>query len=108
MVAALSVLANFVLILLGIYLAFWVVWRLFGKSISRWLLQAFVRRAQRDMDQQSRVYQQYAEGYSPFEDSVYVEDDVKVSIRRGNKGEAGKKKEIDGERIETVEFEDLD
>jgi hypothetical protein len=102
------VLVKFVLILLSIYLGFWLIWRLFGKSISRYLLKVFVRRAQRDMEQQSRVYQQYAEGYSPFEDSVYVEDDVKVSIRRGNKPDPNKKPDMGSKSIETVEFEDVD
>ncbi|MFN8395312.1 MAG: hypothetical protein U0176_11765 [Bacteroidia bacterium] len=100
------VLLKFVLILFGIYLAFWLVWRLFGKAISRALLRAVSKRMQRDMENQTRTYQQYAEGHSPFEDSVYVEDDVKVSIRRGNKQEAGKPK-VNEEQIETVDWEDV-
>lgn len=100
------ILLKFVLILFGIYVAFWLTWRLFGKAITRVLLRALSRRMQRDMNNQSRVYQQYAEGHSPFEDSVYVEDDVKVSIRRGNKADASKPK-VNEEQIETVEWEDV-
>ncbi|HEX2898799.1 MAG TPA: hypothetical protein VHS96_03670, partial [Bacteroidia bacterium] len=72
------------------------------------LMKSVMRRAQAEMDRQSRVYQQHAEGYSPFEDSVYVEDDVKVSIRRGNKHDPNKKPDMKDLSIETVEYEDLD
>jgi hypothetical protein len=102
------ILLKFVLILFSIYLGFWLVWRLFGKAISRYLIKVFMKRAQREMDRQSQVYQQYAEGYSPFEDSVYVEDNVKVSIRRGNKPDPNQKPDIKTMPIETVEFEDVD
>lgn len=102
------VLLRFVLILFGVYFAFWLVWKLFGKAISRYLIRAFVRRAQRDMDRRSQVYQQYAEGHSPFEDSVYVEDGVKVSIRRGNKQDPDKKPDLNSMGIETVEYEDVE
>lgn len=102
------ILIKFVLILLGIYVAFWVIWRLFGKAITRSLLKAFVKRAQRDMDRQSQHYQQYAEGYTPFEESVYVEDDVKVSIRRGSKSDSHKKNDLHDLPIETVDYEDVE
>ena len=82
--------------------------RLFGKPIMRFLMKKLVKRAQKDVDRQSQTYQQYAEGYTPFEESVYVEDDVKVSIRRGNKPDPSKKPDLQELPIETVDFEDID
>ncbi|MBK9448694.1 MAG: hypothetical protein IPN95_04640 [Bacteroidetes bacterium] len=102
------VLLKFVLILLSIYMGFWLLWKIFGKAVMRALMKSVMKRAQADMDRQTQTYQRHAEEYSPFEDSVYVEDDVKVSIRRGNKPDPNKKPDIKDLSIETVEYEDLD
>jgi hypothetical protein len=100
------VLVKFVLILFGIYLAFWLFFKLFGKALSRWAIKMFVRRAQRSMDEQSRQYHQYAQDYSPFEENVYIEDDVRVSIRKGSKPDPGKdRRDISNLPVEEVEFE---
>jgi hypothetical protein len=77
-----SILLKFILVLLGIYLGFYVLWKLFGKTISRFLFKKVVQQAQKSMDNDSRRYQRYAQDHSPFEDNVYIEDDVKRSILR--------------------------
>jgi hypothetical protein len=102
------ILLKFVLIIFGIYLVFYVGWKLFGKAISRALIRAFVRRAQKSMDDQSRQYQRYAQDYSPFEDNVYIEDDVKVSIRRGSKHDKNEKPDMASLPVEEVDFEDVE
>ena len=102
------ILLKFVLIVAFIYLSIYVLWKLFGKAITRALMNRLIKRAQRSMDDQSRTYQQYAEGHSPHEDSVYIEDDVKVSIRRGNSSAESKKPDISTMPIEEVEFEDIE
>lgn len=102
------VLLKFVLILLSIYMGFWLLWKIFGKAVMRYLMKSVVKRAQANMDQQSQFYQRHAEEYSPFEDSVYVEDDVKVSIRRGNKHGPNEKPDIKDLSIETVDYEDVE
>ena len=81
--------------------------RLFGRPIMRYLMRYLVKKAQADLDRQSKVYDQYVDGYSPFEDNVYVDDNVKVSMKRGQKEKSGKS-ELDPSMIETVEFEDVD
>jgi hypothetical protein len=102
------ILLKFILVLFGIYVFFYVVWKVFGKAIQRFLVKQLVKGAQRSMDQQSRVYQQYANDHSPFEENVYIEDDVKVSIRRGNKHDKNEKPDISTMPIEEVDFEDVD
>ncbi len=102
------ILLKFILILFGIYVCFYVGWKLFGKSIQRFLIKRLVKTAQRSMDQQSRVYQQYANDYSPFEENVYIEDDVKVSIRRGSKHDKNEKPDISSMPVEEVDFEDVE
>lgn len=102
------ILLKFVLIIALIYLCIYVLWKLFGKAIMRALMNRLIKRAQRDMDKQSQVYEQYAEGHSPHEDSVYIEDDVKVSIRRGNASATPKKPDISTMPIEEVDFEDIE
>ena len=103
-----SILLKFVLILLGIYVGFYIIWKLFGKLISRSILKFFVKRAQQSMDGQSRQYQRYAQEHSPFEENVYIEDDVKVSIRRGNKPDKNEKPNISTLPVEEVDFEDVE
>jgi predicted membrane protein len=99
------VLIKFFFIIILIYLGFYVFWKLFGKSIIRWAMGRLVKRAQRDMERQSQVYEQYVQGHSPYEDNVYYEDDVKVSIKRNT---ANKKPDLNNMPIETVDFEDVD
>lgn len=101
-------LLKFILIIFGIYIAFFLFIRLFGKSLSRFVLKYLVRKAQQDMERQSRVYEQKAEGYSPFEESMYMKDDVKVSMRRGQKEQSRKSDVLDPNRIEEVDFEDVE
>lgn len=103
-----SALGYLVLIVFGTYLLFWLVWKLFGKRIMQYAAKTLIKKAQQDMDRQSRAYQQHVQDYTPFEENVYVEDDVKVSIRRGSKHDPEKKPDLKDLSIETVEYEDLD
>jgi len=80
--------------------------RIFGRPIMRYLMKVLVKRAQADMEQQARNYEQYVNG-NPFEDNVYVDEDVKVSVKRGDP-EPEQKASIDPNMIETVEFEDIE
>jgi hypothetical protein len=102
------ILLKFILILFGIYVGFYVLWKLFGKSIIRLLMKSFMKRAQKSMDDQSRQYQRYAQDHSPFEENVYIEDDVKVSIRRGSKHDPHEKPPISSLPVEEVDFEDVE
>jgi|GEM_PF-2768678 hypothetical protein len=102
------ILVKFLLILLGIYLTFFILVRVFGKAIARYLLRAVQRRAQREMDRQSREYQQHAQGHNPYEENVFVNDDLKVTYKRDAKGKAKKDHTFDPNRIEQVEYEDLE
>lgn len=81
--------------------------RIFGKPIMRYMMRILVKKAQADLERQSQVYEQYVDGHSPFEDSVYVDQDVKVSVKRGNQ-EKPTKAELDPTMIETVEYEDIE
>jgi hypothetical protein len=101
------ILLKFIGYILLFYLGALIFFRLFGKAIGRFVLSRLVNRAQADMDRQSREFQQKAEGHSPFEESVYVKDDVKVSIRRGQK-EKNRRDPLDPKRIVEVDYEDLD
>ena len=103
-----SILLKFVLILFGIYVGFYVIWKLFGKSITRFMFKKVVDQAQKSMNEQSRQYHQYAEGHSPFEDRIYVEDDVKVTIRRGDKHDKNEKPDLHSLPVEEVDFEDIE
>jgi hypothetical protein len=103
-----SILLKFVLVLLGIYVGFYLLWKLFGKAISRYLMKSLINRAQKSMNDQSRQYQRHAHEYSPFEDSVYIEDDVKVTIRRGDKHDKNEKPSISSLPVEEVDFEDVE
>ena len=101
------ILLKFIFYIFLFYLGVVVFFRLFGKPLSRFLMGRLVKRAQADMDRQSREYQQKAEGHSPFEESVYVRDDVKVSIRRGQK-EKSRRDPFSPNRIEEVDYEDVE
>lgn len=82
--------------------------RLFGRPIGKFLLRYFIKRAQKDLERQSQVYDQYVQGHSPFEDSVFVDENTRVSIRRGQQEAEAKQTQLDESIIEEVEFEDLD
>ncbi len=84
-----------------------VFFRLFGRPIIRYLVKVLAKRAQADLDRRARNYDQFVDDHNPFEDSIYVDDGVKVSVRRGQK-EKEEKSGIDLEVIETVEYEDID
>ncbi len=84
-----------------------IFFRLFGKPIMRYLVKVLAKRAQADLDKRSRNYDQFVDGHSPFEDSIYVDDDVKVSVKRGQKDKE-EKPELDPSMIETVDYEDID
>lgn len=102
------ILLKFVFWIIFAWLCLFLFFRIFGPMITKYLLRYFIKKAQQDMDRQSQVYQQYAEGHSPFEDSVYVNDETRVSMRRGQKAEAKRNKGIDDSMIEEVDFEDID
>jgi hypothetical protein len=102
------ILVKFLLVVLGIYFAFFLFFRVFGKAISRFALSYLQRKAQASMDAQSRAFQQKAEGHSPYEDSVFVKDDVKVSIPKSQQNKPKKDHTFDPNRIEQVEYEDLE
>lgn len=80
--------------------------RIFGRPIMRYIMKTLVKRAQADMDQQSRNYEQYVNG-NPFEDNVYVDEEVKVSVKRGTP-EPEQKASLDPTMIETVDYEDIE
>lgn len=83
--------------------------RIFGKPLLRLFARYVVKKAQQDMERQQQVYNNYVKNHSPFEDNVYVNEDTRVSIRRGKKQEAAQKQTaIDESFIEEVEFEDFD
>lgn len=84
-----------------------IFFRLFGKPIMRYLVRVLAKRAQADLDRRSKAYDQFVDGHSPFEDSIYVDDGVKVSVKRGQK-EKEEKTDINPNMIETVEFEDIE
>lgn len=101
------ILLKFLFWLIVGFIALGLFFRLFGKPLSKFLLRYFIKRAQKDMERQSRTYEQYVQGHSPFEDNIYVDEQTRVSIKRGQKQPA-KPVEIDDAMIEEVEFEDLD
>jgi hypothetical protein len=89
------------------YLAIYLFFKLFGPLISKRVLRFFVKKAQQDLDRQTRAYERHAEGYSPFEDNVFIDDDIKVSIpKQKEKKEA--KPTIDEKFIEEVDYEDVE
>ncbi|HHG85921.1 MAG TPA: hypothetical protein ENJ82_14335 [Bacteroidetes bacterium] len=90
-----------------IYAALFFFFRVFGPLIAKYLLRTFVKRAQDDLNKQTRAYERYAEGHSPFEDNVFLDDDTKVSIRK-NQSQKEKKVSLDADMIEEVEFEDVE
>lgn len=92
------------LITLGMILFF----RVFGRPIMRFALRYFIKKAQEDLNRQSRIYEQYVDGHSPFEDSVYVQENVRVTVKRGQQEKEKEKAPLDDSIIETVEFEDVD
>ncbi len=82
--------------------------RVFGRPLLKLFARYVAKKAQQDLEKQQRTYDQYVRGHSPFEDNVYVNEDTRVSIRRGKKNEQEKKAVIDDSFIEEVEFEDID
>lgn len=102
------ILLKFILILFGIYVGFYVIWKLFGRLISQSLVKFVMKRAQKSMNDQSRQYQRYAQDHSPFEENVYIEDDIKVSIRRGAQQERNEKPKVSQLPVEEVDFEDIE
>jgi hypothetical protein len=101
------ILIKFIFYLFLFYLGVVVFLRIFGKSIGRYLMGRLAKRAQEDMERQSREFQQKAEGHNPYADSVYVKDDVKVSIPRTPK-EKSRREPFAANQVEEVEFEDVE
>ncbi|MEM7035423.1 MAG: hypothetical protein AAF570_00510 [Bacteroidota bacterium] len=102
------ILVKFFFWVLVIYLSLFVFVRFILPIITRYAFRYVIKKAQQDMDRQSRIYQQYAEGHSPFEDNIYINDDTRVSIKRGQKNEDSKKSGLDPDMIEDVNYEDID
>lgn len=90
-----------------IYAGLFLFFRVFGPLIAKYLLRTFVKRAQEDLNRQTQAYERYAEGHNPFEDNVFLDDDVKVSIRK-SEAKSPEKTSIDPNLIEEVEFEDVE
>lgn len=84
--------------------------RFFGRPIMKLALRYFIKKAQGDLNRQSQVYEQFVDGHSPFEDSVYVDAETRVSMRKDAKDKEKDKEKvvIDETIIETVDFEDID
>lgn len=101
------ILLKFIFWVFVVTMAIGLIFRLFGKQIMTWLVKRLVKKAQKDMEEQSRRYEQYAEA-SPMEENVYYKDDIKVTVRRGQVEKNEKKKEVDIAEIEEVDWEDLD
>jgi len=88
---------------LFIMIAFWVVVRLFGKGIFRWFVRLLVKRAQKDLNRESRNFYEKTENGSPFEKNVYV-DDLKVTVTKKTK-EPKKGYDFGAEQVEFEEVE---
>ena len=89
------------------YLAVYLFFKVFGPFLRKRLMKFIVKKAQEDLNRQTRAYEQYAEGYSPFEDNVFIDDETKVSIKKEQQVKK-EKPHIDPEFIEEVDFEDID
>lgn len=85
-----------------------IFFRLFGRSIARWLVKRMAKRAEEDMRRQSQYYHNHVHNNSAFEENVYVKDDVKVTERRGNRESRKRRSHADPNKAETVDYEELD
>ena len=69
---------NFFTGLLLFFGLFWLVSRLFGRQILGFLIKQAVKRVQKDAERQSEAYRRNYD-QDPFHESIFIDDDVKVS-----------------------------
>lgn len=96
-----KILLWFIIVIVGINLFF----RLMGPTILRALVRWINKKAQQDMDKQSRVYREKAESNSPFEDNYFFGDEIKVTVPK-NQRKADLKKDPKGP-AQDVDYEDV-
>ena len=101
------ILLQFLSWVLFLSLALTMFLRFFGRPLMRWFLKFVLRRAQKDLERQSRVYDEFVEGHSPYADSVMVDDQTRVTIKKESAKRTQRKSSLDDGLIEEVEFEDL-
>lgn len=85
-----------------------LILNLFGRPILKWLVTRLAKKMQQQMDTKSQAYQQHQDTRSPFEERVYTKGEIKVTVRRGQEEKDKKKKQMDPNQIEEVDFEDLE
>lgn len=85
-----------------------VFFRLFGKSIARWMLRKMAKRAEEDMRRQSQYYHNHVHNNSAFEENVYSKEDVRVTERQSTREKRKRKSHADPSKAETVDFEEID
>lgn len=93
---------KFLLILLIIYLALTVFFRLFGPPILRYLMRRLARRAEQQFWQQQNQHQQK---YDPnYAEEVNLNNEVKIKVPRKDKTPPPK---ADYSGIDDVDFEEV-
>jgi len=81
----------------------WLIFRLFGKQIMRFALRKAVDKIQKDMENQTRQYQQNY-GQDPYHNNHRVNDEVEIKIPKQQAGSTGPSLE---DIAEDVEFEEI-
>lgn len=74
-----------------------------GPRIIKWILKSLVKSAQKDLDEKSRQFYEQTENGSPFQESIYTEDDIKVIVKKNVEKE---KRPLDL-GAEEVDFEEI-
>ena len=91
----------FFLIIFSIY----VVFRLFGRQISQFLMRKMMSRVAKEFENQARQYQKNYGG-DPYYDRIHVDDEIEVNIPKHNPTEETKIPGLES-IAEDIEFEEI-
>ena len=93
---------NFFIGIFFFFFTLYIVFRIFGRQIIQFVLKQILRRVVKDAENQTRQYRQNYES-TPFEESIFVSDELKV-----NSPKHKQKKAITADEIaEDIDFEDV-
>ena len=85
-----------------VFLTLYIVFRVFGRQIIQFLLRQVFKQVAKDAENQARQYQRNYGG-DPFKESIFVNDNVKVTAPKSKQ-----KKSVSADEIaEDIEFEDV-
>lgn len=84
------------------FFSIYLIFRIFGRYIIKFVLHQIIRKVAKDTQEQAQAFHQNY-GRSPYEDPVYISDELEISQPKHQEND---KVEVD-EIVEDIDFEDV-